>query len=83
MRGGRLVDLYANTIRPEASTMPQWIVRCSDCEKHFHYSDITPSSNPFGIIEKPHFPEDGLMLKCPHCEKTSNYQRYQLTFRND
>jgi hypothetical protein len=69
--------------------MPHWMLSCRNCEQQFPHSEIpkemaSPLSGPFGfLIEKPLFPEQGLEVECPHCGKTSIYQRHQLTLRTD
>jgi hypothetical protein len=53
----------------------------------FVHAEIDPSVRPTfhdpfeWLAERPQFPSAGANLKCPNCEKTSLYRRYQLTYR--
>lgn len=69
--------------------MPRWVLNCHDCTQEFTHSSISAKAPPddaflwTGFEAKPDFPSDGLNVECPHCKKTSLYQRYQLLFRRD
>jgi uncharacterized protein (DUF983 family) len=64
----------------------RWMLTCDRCDSEFPHSDVAdrPASlrNPFtGYVHKPEFPSEGLSIECPHCKKSSVYQRYELIYR--
>ena len=67
--------------------MPRWIVDCPECKKEFTHTDVSKiggglgSRDPFASPPKPKIPEDGIELKCPHCDKTSTYRIFDLRYR--
>ncbi len=66
---------------------PRWVLTCAKCKSEFPHSDVVdrpPSQrDPFtGTVHKPEFPSDGLSVECPHCKKSSVYQRHQLFYRD-
>jgi len=64
--------------------MAHWVLYCPDCKREFPHSEISANTrrDPFvGNLNKPEFPRDGVKLACPHCKKTSRFQRYQLTLQ--
>jgi endogenous inhibitor of DNA gyrase (YacG/DUF329 family) len=64
--------------------MPRWILHCPDCQKEFTHAKIERKSLQNHYLEpKPEFPVGGSSVECPHCKKTSVYQRFQLTYRAD
>jgi phage FluMu protein Com len=64
--------------------MAHWVLRCPRCDKEITHSEI-PGGGRFdpylSTIPKPEFPKGGLKLECPHCNRISLFQRYQLTIR--
>jgi endogenous inhibitor of DNA gyrase (YacG/DUF329 family) len=66
--------------------MPQWVLRCPECNANFTHSEIATENQPLrdsfaGLAVKPEFPEGGMRLECPNCKKSSVYQRHELVFR--
>jgi hypothetical protein len=65
-----------------------WVLGCPDCHEYFTHSAILTSgqlqlTDPFEtwLEPKPEFPEGGMAIVCPNCNKTSTYQRHELVFR--
>jgi len=71
--------------------MPRWILECCECNEQFTHSRIPNERIPPNnlnafldvLFDKPDFPTNGLSLVCPHCKKTSLYQRHQLVYRSE
>jgi endogenous inhibitor of DNA gyrase (YacG/DUF329 family) len=65
--------------------MPRWIVSCPECDHEFTYREVETQPNqlrdPFAWPPKPQMASDGTPLPCPRCQKTSQYQIFDLRFR--
>jgi hypothetical protein len=68
--------------------MSLWVLGCPDCQKYFTHSEIPTNghsqlTDPFvpWLEPKPQFPEGGLTLVCPNCQKTATYERHELVFQ--
>lgn len=68
--------------------MARWVLSCPECSQEFTHSQAeAPSQNsfrdPFAWLgEKPEFPDAGLQMECPNCNKTAIYRRTQLMYRS-
>jgi hypothetical protein len=63
--------------------VPRWTLLCADCTKDFVHSEIAHAGEGFIAWSafKPEFPIGGQLIKCPHCTKSSVYQRYELVLQ--
>jgi hypothetical protein len=67
--------------------MARWVLGCPLCKKDFTHSQIPEGSrawlgDPFAWLgDKPVFPNEGLPLVCPNCQKPSVYKRTELVYR--
>jgi hypothetical protein len=65
--------------------MPRWIVSCSECSHEFTYKEVeTPMGqlrDPFAWPPKPQMATGGTSLVWPQCQKTSQFQIFDLRFR--
>ena len=61
-------------------SMSHWVLSCPACYTVFNHSEIPPRSQtePFDPLwpRKPDFPENGMSLTCPHCQKSSVFRTY-------
>ena len=73
--------------RWEASPMAHWVLSCPNCHKAFTHSEVlaAPDKFPYDPLwpPKPVFPNGVLTMQCPHCEKSSSFQRFELMYRPD
>jgi hypothetical protein len=67
--------------------MPHWTLNCKQCSKGFNHSNVDPRFNgmPYDSLwpYRPEFPDGGFTTNCPHCKKSSTYQRFELIYRPD
>jgi hypothetical protein len=67
--------------------MPQWTLTCQNCNRIFSHSKIEPQSDSLLYDSlwpyRPEIPEHGAIVDCPHCQKSSTYQRFELMYRPD
>jgi endogenous inhibitor of DNA gyrase (YacG/DUF329 family) len=65
--------------------MAHWVLSCPACYTVFNHSEIPPraATIPFDPVwpRKPEFPDGGMNLTCPECQKTSTFQRFELMYR--
>ncbi len=70
---------------PKQERMPHWALSCRNCHKNFVHSEIAARSTelPYDTLwpDRPEFPAGGLSVQCPHCQETSNYQRFELMYQ--
>lgn len=61
--------------------MARWGVMCPLCNEAVPYREVPFEPGAFAwLSSKPNFPEGGLSLECPSCEKTSHYERHNLIY---
>jgi hypothetical protein len=69
--------------------MPKWVVTCPECQDTFVYAEIglammeQGSRDPFEILPKPPFPQNGEKRTCPNCKIESLYLPFHLFYRED
>ncbi len=69
--------------------MPRWMLKCPKCNHNFTHTKIEraiieeASRDPFGIVPKPPFVQDGEKHTCPGCKDESVFQRHHLFYRED
>jgi hypothetical protein len=65
--------------------MSRWVLYCPECKRQFAHREIPVNAQRDGFLGvefKPDFPQGGLKMECPHCKKTSLFQRYQLVYQD-
>jgi hypothetical protein len=69
--------------------MPKWIVTCPECQDTFVYDEIglammeQGNRDPYGILPKPPFPQNGEKRTCPYCRIESLYLPFHFFYRED
>ena len=62
--------------------MARWVLDCPNCNKNFTHTEIPSDVGAFAWSgAKPEFPESGLSVTCPNCNKIAVYQRYELVYK--
>ena len=69
--------------------MPRWMLRCPKCHESFPHAAIDRAiveqafRDPFRVIPKPAFDQQGHRQICPGCKTESVFQQHQLFYRDD
>jgi hypothetical protein len=62
--------------------MLNWMLHCEQCDTTFAHSGIQAIAEQFSlfqVVSKPEFPNGGVSIECPNCQKGSVYQGHRLT----
>ena len=63
--------------------MPNWVLRCRDCNSIFTHSKIDDVSlADYYVPVKPEFPPAGTELQCPKCGCKAIYQGFALSYED-
>jgi hypothetical protein len=61
--------------------MARWVLGCPHCNEDFTHKEVRSDTGAFAwSAVKPEFPDGGLNVICPNCNKLSVYQRSELTY---
>jgi hypothetical protein len=69
--------------------MPRWMLRCPNCSHKFPHSAIDAKMveqafrDPFRILPRPEFSDEGERRTCPSCKKESVFRPFQLFYSDD
>jgi ribosomal protein S27AE len=69
--------------------MPRWMLKCPKCSHNFIHTRIESAvieaarRDPYGILPRLSFAQNGEKQTCPNCNEESVFQRHQLFYRED
>jgi hypothetical protein len=67
--------------------MAEWSLNCKGCKKPITHSSVNPAENTMAYDTlwpyRPEVPESGFTMRCPSCQQSASYQRFELTYRAD
>ena len=67
--------------------MAAWLLDCPECKQEFVLAEAVAKAAAVASTEslerpvKPSFPNSGLKLACPHCNRSSVFWSYHLRYQ--
>jgi hypothetical protein len=67
--------------------MAEWSLDCKGCKKSITHSSVNPAENtmPYDTLwpYRPEVLESGFTMRCPNCQQSASYQRFELKYYAD